>query len=96
MSIIGHKGWRFIVYVVPFWNIAGARGCIWMVSRRKGTLVGCLSFLLAATIRLANILTTALLTTASIANYPGRHPLALLHSLHPRTLHPITNRSSLV
>ena len=28
--MLGHKEWRFIVYVVPLWNVAGARGCVWM------------------------------------------------------------------
>ena len=29
MSMLGHKEWWFIVYVVPLWNVAGARGCVW-------------------------------------------------------------------
>ena len=28
--MLGHKEWRFIVYVVPLYNVAGARGCFWM------------------------------------------------------------------
>ena len=28
--MLGHKEWRFIVYVVPLWNVAGAKGCAWM------------------------------------------------------------------
>ena len=64
------------------------------VSRRKGTLLGRLSFLLVILLILANILITMLLTTASMANYPGGHALALLHSLHPRALHNNTKRKS--
>ncbi|KIJ96549.1 glycosyltransferase family 22 protein [Laccaria amethystina LaAM-08-1] len=155
MSMLGHKEWRFIVYVVPLWNVAGARGCVWMyvvfffffdlgllcalfelflsmrvsflerlsslfirvfpaiplsspplpslptksqknsllilmVSRRKGTLLGRLSFLLVRLLILTNILITVLLTTASMANYPGGHALALLHSLYPRARHTTT------
>lgn len=57
-----------------------------MVSRRKGTLLGRLSFLFVMLLILINILITTLLTTASIANYPGGHALALLHSLHSPAL----------
>ena len=161
--MLGHKEWRFIVYVVPLWNVAGARGCVWMyvvffllsfltwvscarfsflsaffdarlssfpfihspfprcssffptaflipnkkpkqltfvyiknrVSRRKGTLLGRLSFLLVILLILANTLITTLLTTASMANYPGGHALSLVHSLYPRSLHTITKREFL-
>ena len=30
ISNLGHKEWRFVVYVVPFFNVAAARGARWM------------------------------------------------------------------
>ena len=30
ISFIGHKEWRFIVYVVPVMNVVAARGASWM------------------------------------------------------------------
>ncbi|KAJ7715223.1 glycosyltransferase family 22 protein, partial [Mycena olivaceomarginata] len=33
----GHKEWRFIVYIVPVWNVVAARGMSAMVSQRKSS-----------------------------------------------------------
>ena len=30
LSCLGHKEWRFVVYVVPLWNIVAARGATWL------------------------------------------------------------------
>lgn len=30
LSQLGHKEWRFIVYVVPMFNLAASRGAAWM------------------------------------------------------------------
>ncbi|KAF8895998.1 alpha-1,6-mannosyltransferase subunit [Infundibulicybe gibba] len=71
ISALGHKEWRFIIYVVPIFNVAGASGLRWMFSRRKSTIFGRLLFLVGASCLLFNIFATTLLTTASQSNYPG-------------------------
>ncbi|KAH9885786.1 Alg9-like mannosyltransferase family-domain-containing protein [Cubamyces lactineus] len=71
ISGLGHKEWRFIIYVVPAFNIAAARAASWLFSRPKNTLFGRLSFLAVASFVLANCFATLLLARASFANYPG-------------------------
>lgn len=71
ISCLGHKEWRFIVYVVPLFNIAAARGAWWMVSRRKGGLFGRMMFLAAMGILALNCAITIVSMRASMANYPG-------------------------
>jgi alpha-1,6-mannosyltransferase len=76
ISCLGHKEWRFIIYVVPFFNVAAARGAWWMVSRRKGGLFGRMMFLAATGILALNFAITLVSTRASMANYPGGSALA--------------------
>lgn len=30
ISLLGHKEWRFVVYTIPLFNVAGARGLYWL------------------------------------------------------------------
>jgi alpha-1,6-mannosyltransferase len=83
ISNLGHKEWRFIVYVVPVFNIAAARGARWMVSYQKNSLLGRVLFLSALGIILGNITITALLTRASVGNYPGGQALSEFHRMYP-------------
>ncbi|CDO71804.1 Glycosyltransferase Family 22 protein [Trametes cinnabarina] len=68
ISAVGHKEWRFIIYVVPVFNIAAARGANWLP---KNSLFGRLSFLALAALIAANCFATFLLAKSSFANYPG-------------------------
>jgi len=79
ISGLGHKEWRFIVYIIPLVNIASCRGAVWL-SSRKGAL--------GVTLRLAvlGLLTltcavTVMLTLISQRNYPGGVALNRLHNL---------------
>ncbi|KAI0715822.1 alpha-1,6-mannosyltransferase subunit [Cerioporus squamosus] len=86
ISGLAHKEWRFVIYVVPAFNIAAARGAVWLTSRRKGTLLGRLSFLAVVAMLAGNCFATFLLARSSFANYPGGTALyAFNHLLHRRS-----------
>ncbi|KAJ6631411.1 Alg9-like mannosyltransferase family-domain-containing protein [Mycena sp. CBHHK59/15] len=80
MSAIGHKEWRFVVYIVPMWNVIAARGMSAMVSQRKSSFFGRVLFLGASGALLANLAATVLLTSAGMRNYPGGEAMTLLNT----------------
>lgn len=82
ISGLGHKEWRFVVYVVPVFNVAAARGAAWMISRRKGSLFGRVCFLVVAGSLASNCVITYLLMSASMANYPGGEALSRFNKLY--------------
>ncbi|KAF5374448.1 hypothetical protein D9615_009109 [Tricholomella constricta] len=92
ISCLGHKEWRFIIYVVPAFNVAAARGARWMVSLPKNKLAGQMMFLYVPVFLAINIAVTYMLTLASVNNYPGGQALALLHQLYPQQQHPLSAR----
>ncbi|KAF8554440.1 hypothetical protein OG21DRAFT_1578255 [Imleria badia] len=75
LSALGHKEWRFIIYVVPLVNVAAARGARWMTSRKKGLFKHLVSLCALSLISL-NFLATYISTQASVGNYPGGVALA--------------------
>ncbi|KAF9649276.1 alpha-1,6-mannosyltransferase subunit [Thelephora ganbajun] len=76
LSFLGHKEWRFIIYVVPLLNVAAARGARALVSRPKGTLFGRLCFASFVMMLFANSLCALIYTYGSMENYPGGVSLA--------------------
>ncbi|EPQ52524.1 hypothetical protein GLOTRDRAFT_79634 [Gloeophyllum trabeum ATCC 11539] len=81
ISALGHKEWRFVIYAVPMFNVAAARGARWLfpspinesdrTGLRKSALLGRMCFLSVLAMLAGNCLVTFLHTQASIANYPG-------------------------
>ncbi|KAF8805435.1 alpha-1,6-mannosyltransferase subunit [Phlegmacium glaucopus] len=88
ISCLGHKEWRFIVYVVPIFNVAAARGAQWMVSKRKNNIFSRIFSLAPLALIVGNLFATILLTQASMANYPGGQALAIFHQSFQHNTHP--------
>ncbi|KZT67408.1 glycosyltransferase family 22 protein [Daedalea quercina L-15889] len=82
LSCLGHKEWRFVVYVIPAFNIAAARGATWIVTRPKSKFLARLSVLGTLGLITLNFAATTLLTLASINNYPGGEALSTFNTYY--------------
>ncbi|KEP54634.1 ALG12-alpha-1,6-mannosyltransferase-like protein [Rhizoctonia solani 123E] len=80
ISGLGHKEWRFVVYVVPMINVVAAVGANRLLHLPTGPL-RMLGRLTVLGLVGCNIAATVLLTAISRANYPGGEALALVNSL---------------
>ncbi|KAH7920957.1 glycosyltransferase family 22 protein [Leucogyrophana mollusca] len=87
ISAMEHKEWRFIVYVVPLFNVAAARGARWMVSRRKSRFSGRIIFAAAMGILALNCVVTIVSTRASMVNYPGGTALVAFNKRYADEAH---------
>ncbi|CAI6284444.1 unnamed protein product [Periconia digitata] len=86
-SLLPHKEWRFIIYVIPGLTATAAAGASWIWTRRaKSIIYAFLSLALVASIVFSFTASTALLAISSL-NYPGAEGLEYLHTHY----HPTTN-----
>ncbi|KAF2662908.1 glycosyltransferase family 22 protein [Lophiostoma macrostomum CBS 122681] len=88
-SLLPHKEWRFIVYVVPALTAVAAAGASWIWTRRaKSVIYSTLSLALVGSVLLSFTASTALLAISSL-NYPGGEALDILHNKigHPEGHH---------
>ncbi|KIY72463.1 glycosyltransferase family 22 protein [Cylindrobasidium torrendii FP15055 ss-10] len=90
ISGLGHKEWRFVVYVIPIFNVAAAKGLRWFVSKRKGTIYGRLLFAAAFGVILLQLGVTSWRTGTSIANYPGGEAMRVFHEHYANTSEPVS------
>jgi alpha-1,6-mannosyltransferase len=89
LSSLGHKEWRFVVYIVPLLNTAAALlivdRCV-LFCRSRQLIASRLPRRLVrptmACILLAALSFSALSTYVSHHNYPGGHAMARLHELY--------------
>ncbi|KAG9039906.1 dolichyl-P-Man:Man(7)GlcNAc(2)-PP-dolichol alpha-1,6-mannosyltransferase [Tulasnella sp. JGI-2019a] len=79
LSFIGHKEWRFVVYVAPIFNVVAARGASWIYTRRRHSFFHRILMLGVLSAISLNILHASILTLVSTSNYPGGAALAKLN-----------------
>ncbi|EAW10714.1 dolichyl-P-Man:Man(7)GlcNAc(2)-PP-dolichol alpha-1,6-mannosyltransferase [Aspergillus clavatus NRRL 1] len=88
-SIVPHKEWRFIVYIVPSLTAVSAQGASYLWTHRtKSILCRLLSLALLLSTLASFLLSTFVLLPASSANYPGARALNTLHN-RAHNSHPV-------
>ncbi|KAJ9646607.1 alpha-1,6- mannosyltransferase [Coniosporium apollinis] len=80
-SLLPHKEWRFIIYVVPGLTAAAAAGAAWIWNRRaKNFTYRLLSLVLVGSV-LASFAASFALLAISSTNYPGGEAMIRLQSI---------------
>ncbi|KAK5120391.1 hypothetical protein LTR85_006330 [Meristemomyces frigidus] len=80
-SLLPHKEWRFIIYIVPAFTAVASAGAGWIWTRRtKSAAYRAMSALLVLS-TLASAVTSVALLYVSSLNYPGGSALSLLHDM---------------
>jgi alpha-1,6-mannosyltransferase len=78
-SLLPHKEWRFILYVIPGLTGIAAAGASWIWTRRgKSVIYAALSMVLVGSVLGSFAASTAVLGISSL-NYPGGEALQILH-----------------
>ncbi|KDQ52640.1 glycosyltransferase family 22 protein [Jaapia argillacea MUCL 33604] len=81
LSFLAHKEWRFIIYVIPWFNILAARGARVLYSPPP-RIPKRLSMLFLTSLISINFILTSLLTLSSISNYPGGEALRTFNEIY--------------
>ncbi|KAF9276986.1 dolichyl-P-Man:Man(7)GlcNAc(2)-PP-dolichol alpha-1,6-mannosyltransferase [Mortierella alpina] len=78
-SFLGHKEWRFVIYVVPILNLGAAIMISWIL-KRKTLAYRVLAFAMFGTLGLS-VISSLMQSIISSRNYPGGVALQRLHEL---------------
>lgn len=80
-SILPHKEWRFIIYIIPGLTAVAAGGASWIWTRRSKTLLYRVLSLALIASTLASFAASMGLLYISSLNYPGGAALTRLHAV---------------
>lgn len=87
-SILPHKEWRFVIYIIPGLTTIAAIGAAWIWERRSKSIAFKIASWLSIASIIAAFIDSGVLLAISRLNYPGGHAISRLHSLtksHHRT-----------
>ncbi|KAJ9049816.1 dolichyl-P-Man:Man(7)GlcNAc(2)-PP-dolichol alpha-1,6-mannosyltransferase [Entomophthora muscae] len=85
MSNLGHKEWRFLVYVFPVFNLAAAETVSSLTEKiNRPSFLWLVRFMLMAALA-ANFAFAGISVLVSSINYPGGDALSLAHQLYRST-----------
>jgi alpha-1,6-mannosyltransferase len=82
-SVLPHKEWRFIIYIIPGLTGVAAAGASWIWTRRSKTLLYRLLSLALVSSTLLSFAGSFSLVYISSLNYPGGEALTRLHEIVP-------------
>lgn len=80
-SVLPHKEWRFIIYIIPGLTAIAAGGAAWIWTRRAKTLVYRVLSLVLVASTIASFAASLGLLYISSLNYPGGQAIVRLHDL---------------
>ncbi|KAF9533988.1 Alg9-like mannosyltransferase family-domain-containing protein [Crepidotus variabilis] len=81
LSFLGHKEWRFVMYVVPAFNVGAAVGGVRLSSHFPTRFWRTFIHLTLFGMVFGNMVLTALLTKTSMGNYPGGEAMRRIHEV---------------
>ncbi|RUP52373.1 Alg9-like mannosyltransferase family-domain-containing protein [Jimgerdemannia flammicorona] len=84
-SLLGHKEWRFVVYIVPVFNVAASVGLSKIYIRSLKSPAYRILLALVGLGLLASFAASTVMAWVSSYNYPGGHALRRLHELRWET-----------
>jgi alpha-1,6-mannosyltransferase len=80
MSLLPHKEWRFVVYVIPLLTTSAAFSTAYISTHRSKSLIYRTQYVLTCITIPLTLLVALLMTLISSTNYPGALALQHLHS----------------
>ncbi|KAG4306288.1 hypothetical protein PORY_000276 [Pneumocystis oryctolagi] len=78
-SLLPHKEWRFVVYVIPSLTLMSAVGATWIFNRRHKSLVFMTMFVMLVIATVASFFINIAMSLISSLNYPGGFAIQSLH-----------------
>jgi len=80
-SVLPHKEWRFVIYIIPTLTAVASSGAAWIWTRRSKRVLYRLFSLALIVSTLASFAASILFAYLSSLNYPGGEALTRLHML---------------